>query len=52
MGDLSLEKVSETYLDVFKRNWKHRCRQRYDSTLPDVKLQGGYESTAGKAFGF
>lgn len=38
MGDLSLEKVSETYLDVLKRNWQHWSGQRYDSTLPDAEL--------------
>ena len=40
MGDLSLEKVSETYLDVLKEIGCHTggSGQRYDSTLPDAEL--------------
>ena len=38
MGDLSLEKVSETYLDVLKEIGKYWSGQRYDSTLPDAEL--------------
>ena len=51
MGDLSLEKVSETYLDVLKEIGNIGAGNAM-TALPDVKLQGGYESTAGKAFGF